>query len=72
MESKVRQSLKKFWRNRVLLSVSGLVAASFSGLQLQAVLQHQPQQPSWSLEFSRLLEEFTDERASKEAQEKAQ
>ena len=72
MENQVRQSLKRFWRNRVLLGVSGLAALGFSGLQLQTVLQHQPQQPSWTLEFSRLLEEFTDERTIQEEKENLQ
>lgn len=38
---------------------------------MKAVLQHRPQQPLWSLEFSRSLEVVLDESSSKKEQEQA-
>lgn len=69
MANETRQSLQRLWRNRILLSASGLVVLGFSGLQVKAILKHRPQHPLWSLEFSSSLEDVLDESNSQEKRE---
>ena len=71
MDKKRKRTIKRLWRQRLLVAIGGVAALGFSVLQLQAVLRHRSPQPSWTLDLSKSVETVVDEKSSEQEQENA-
>ncbi|MEO1123919.1 MAG: hypothetical protein AAFX95_07535 [Cyanobacteria bacterium J06639_16] len=66
MDKALKRKIQRLWRDRMLMGAGTAVVLGFSVLQLQAVLKHRLQQPSWLLELVRPVEVITDKNGSAE------
>lgn len=56
MEKRLKHQIRKLWRDRMLLSMGGLIVVGFSALQIQSMFKYRPAQPPWVLELSHAVE----------------
>ena len=68
---KLKQKIKRLWRQRLLVTIGGLAVLGFSVLQLQNVLRYRSPQPAWTLDLYEAVEIISDKESSEEKQKKA-
>ncbi|MEM9219416.1 MAG: hypothetical protein AAGD25_34420 [Cyanobacteria bacterium P01_F01_bin.150] len=71
MDVEINRKIKRLWRHRLLITISGVAVLGSSILSLQGVIKNWSSQPGWTLDLSGAVATVISERSSEHEKKKA-